>query len=181
MSIKTFFLTLSTIPAKLLGAKIGKNSFFSPGYDIFGINLKGLTLKKNIWIGRNAWISIIGKKGRITIGNGTNISRYCMISCVKNIEIGNKCLISHSVSILDHDHIVDNPNVSPMDSGLTKGQDILIEDNCFIGAGSFILKGVNLGRHCVVGANSVVTKSFPKNSIIAGNPAKLIRKLNEKR
>ena len=62
-----------------------------------------------------------------------------------------------------------------MDGLFTKGKQIIIGDNCFIGAHSFILKGVRLGEHCVVGANSVVTKSFPKFSIIAGNPAKLIK------
>ncbi|MBU2258230.1 MAG: acyltransferase, partial [Candidatus Omnitrophica bacterium] len=68
----------------------------------------------------------------------------------------------------------------PVDSGLTNAEEVAIEDECFIGAHSFILKGVRLGRHCVVGANSVVTRSFPANSVIAGAPAKLIRMLETK-
>jgi len=62
---------------------------------------------------------------------------------------------------------------------ITEGKEIEIEDDCFVGAHSFILKSVRLGKHCIVGANSVVTKSFPAYSVIAGNPAKLIKSLNQ--
>ena len=156
---------------------MGKNSYISPGYDIFGIKIRGIVIGDNVLIGRNAVIGIVKDKANIFIGNGTNIGRFSNISSTRNITIGEKCLISYNVSILDPDHVIDNPRYSPIDSGLTKGKNILIEKNCFIGAGSFILKGVHLGEHCTVGANSVVTKSFPSFSIIAGNPAKLIKKI----
>lgn len=178
--IYILFLKLSNIPAILKGARFGKNSYISPGYDFFRISLKGLNVKNKVLIGRRAWISILNPTAKIKISFGTNIGRNATISCNKKITIGKKCLISYSVSILDHDHLVDDINISPMDGIISKGKEVIIEDNCFIGAGSFILKGVHLGEHCVVGANSVVTKSFPKFSIIAGNPAKLIKKLNEK-
>lgn len=80
------------------------------------------------------------------------------------------------MSLLDHDHRFQK-NVSPMDSGLTEGKEIHIDDGVFIGAHSFILKGVRLGKGRVVGANSVVTETFPGNSIVAGNPARLIKKV----
>lgn len=175
--IYRLFLTISNIPFILKGGKIGKNSYISPGYDIFNIKLKGITLGKNVLIGRNAVIGIVKNNGKINIGNGTNIGRFSNISSAKNITIGKKCLVSYNVSILDHDHNLNQKNISPIDSGIIPGKDILIGDHCFIGAHSFILKGVKLGRQCVVGANSVVTTSFPDYSIIAGNPAKLIKKI----
>lgn len=61
-----------------------------------------------------------------------------------------------------------------MDTGTTAGQDIVIESNCFIGAHCFVLKGVTLGSGCVVAANSVVTKSFPAGSVIAGSPVRAL-------
>lgn len=173
--ISKIFLNLSNIPAIIKGAKIGHNSYLSPGYDIFGVNLNNLTIKNNVRIGRNACIGIINNSGKIIIDDGTNIGRNSQIQSLKKITIGKKCLLSYNVSLVDHDHLVTDPNVSPMDGLLTPAKEISIEDNCFIGAHSFILKGVHLGEHCVVGANSVVTKSFPKFSVIAGNPAKLIK------
>lgn len=60
----------------------------------------------------------------------------------------------------------------------SKGKDIVIGKDCWIGMNSMILPGVNLGNHTIVGAGSVVTKSFKEgNCVIAGNPAKIIKKL----
>lgn len=169
-------LSISTIPLKLKGAKIGQNSYIAPGYDYLLVKLDNITIGNNSIIGRNAYIQLIGQNGKITIGDHTSISRYVSISAKEHVSIGNNCLISYNVSILDHDHLIDNPNISPIDGGLTDGDNITIGDDCFIGAHSFILKGVTLGKHCAVGANSVVTKSFPAYSLIAGNPAILLRK-----
>lgn len=56
-----------------------------------------------------------------------------------------------------------------------KKRNIIIGDDCFIGADSLILKGTILGKNCVVGAGSVVSRIFPDNVIIAGNPVKVIK------
>lgn len=172
---KTIFGYLISIPARFKGVKFGKNSFIGPGYDFLFVKLKGVVTGDNVLIGKNAWIEILDK-GKIIINSGSNIGRNCLISASNTIKIGKKCLLGYNVSVLDHDHLFVK-NISPMDSGLGKGKKIIIEDDCFIGAHSFILKGVRLGKHCVVGANSVVTKSFPEYSVIAGNPAKKIRQI----
>lgn len=171
---------LISIPARAKGMKFGKNSFIGPGYAVAPI-LRGVVLGNNVIVGRNAWLDISRntKGGRIVIGDGTQIGRNAVISACKEISIGKKCLISYNVTFVDHDHDVFDPTISPMDAGITEGQEITIEDECFVGAHSFILKGVRLGKHCVVGANSVVTKSFPAFSVIAGNPAKLVRTLEQ--
>jgi acetyltransferase-like isoleucine patch superfamily enzyme len=171
---------LISVPARIKGMKFGKNSFIGPGYDIAPV-LKGVVLGDNVLIGRGAWfdISRYTKGAKIIIGSETQIGRFAMMSAADKISIGKKCLLSYNISIMDHDHNVLDPDVSPLEGGITKGKEIVIEDECFIGAHSFILKGVHLGRHCVVGANSVVTKSFPAYSVIAGSPAKLIKTLKE--
>lgn len=165
-----------SIPLRLKGMQFGRGSAIGPGYDFAFVRVKGVVIGKRVAIGRKAWIQIAGDdlKASIRIDDGTNIGRGAVISAVKKISIGRKCLLSYDVSIFDHDHRF-NRTISPMDNGITKGDSVIIGDNCFIGAHSFILKGVSLGNHCVVGANSVVTKSFPAYSIIAGNPAKLIK------
>lgn len=171
---------LISIPARIKGMKFGKNSFIGPGYAVAPI-LKDVELGNDVIIGRNAWLDISRKTkgGQIHIGDRTQAGRNLIISACKKISIGKKCLLSYNVSIMDHDHNVLDPDISPLEGGITEGREVIIEDECFIGAHSFVLKGVHLGKHCVVGANSVVTKSFPAYSVIAGSPAKLVRTLKQ--
>lgn len=175
-----FVLFVISIPARLKGVKFGKNSFIGPGYDFLAVDLRGITLGNNVSIGRNAWLQTNKTKKIspvIKVGDNTSIGRNVTISCVKKVVIGNNCQISFNVSMFDHDHLVydkDNPSVRGY---LTQGNEIHIGNECFIGAHSFILKGVHLGKRCIVGANSVVTKPFPDNSVLAGSPAQLIKKI----
>lgn len=157
--------------------KLGKNSFIAPGYDFLFEQLKNISIGDDCLIGKNAWIHTVDK-GEIVIGNGTHLGRNLTIGARKKISVGSHVLLSFGVTLLDHDHEFRNPDIPPVKNKLTEGQEIIIENDCFIGAYSFILKGVHLGKHCVVGANSVVTKSFPAYSIVAGNPANLIKKIN---
>ncbi|MFP3834745.1 CatB-related O-acetyltransferase [Chryseobacterium sp. SIMBA_028] len=100
------------------------------------------------------------------------------------LEIGSFCSIALNVKfILGGNHFIDglfSYPISPMlindgEGGYSKGK-IIIGDNCWIGFGSTIVSGVELGNGCVVAAGTVVTKSFPSYSIIGGSPAKVIRK-----
>jgi len=175
-----FVVYLISLPARLKGMKFGKGSMIGPGYDWLFVALDGVTLGDHVVIGQNAWIQLVsykGRKGTISVGNGTQIGRGAVISAIDSIVIGAKCLLSYHVSIFDHDHEVTNVDISPMESGISQIGPVIIGDDCFVGAHTFILKGVHLGKHCVVGAHSVVTKSFPDYSVIAGNPARLIRTL----
>lgn len=178
---KKIIAYLISLPARMKGMKFGKNSFIGYGYDI-DPKMRGVVLSDNVMIGRNAWfdISLRNEEAKIIIGNGTQIGRFAVLSACNKIEIGEKCLVSYNVSFVDHDHDFSNIALSPMDSGITKGEGIKIGDNCFIGAHSFILKGVILGKHCVVGANSVVADSFSDFSVVAGNPAKLLKNIKSK-
>lgn len=160
-----------------LGLKIGKNVIIGRNTKFPIFNLKNIKIGDNVQIGSGGWFFLPtdNKNCEIGIGEGAHIGDRFTISCNNKINIGENCLLSYNVSILDHDHIFGN-NLHPTTSGITKGEPIKIGNDCFIGCNVTILKGVSLGVHCIVGANSVVTKPFPDNSIIVGVPAAIINK-----
>lgn len=170
-----------SIPFRLKCKKIGKSFLIGPGYSIWKCNLENVIIGDNVQIGSRAWIQTVPipkrPKPTINVGDNSSIGRNVTISAAKKIFIGKSCLISYNVSILDHNHAFENIDLSPLLQGIDEPGEIEIGDDCFLGAHSFILKGVVLGKHCIVGANSVVTSSFPPFSVVAGSPAKKIRSL----
>lgn len=111
------------------------------------------------------------RNSRIIIGEKTSIMNGCELISRSLIEIGSHCLIGSQVKIFDADFHGIHPE-KRSESGIS--QQVTIEDNVWIGINSIILKGVTIGRNSVIGAGSVVTRNIPKNSIAAGNPAKVI-------
>lgn len=117
-------------------------------------------------------------KPNLVIGNNVSFEDYCHIGCIESVKIGNGTLIASKVFITDHFHgDAVNLNIEkPFDRKLIS-KPVSIGNNCWIGDSVSILPGVTLGDNVIVGANSVVTHNFPTNSVIAGCPAKMIRKL----
>ncbi|WP_416232496.1 acyltransferase [Helicobacter sp. MIT 21-1697] len=94
------------------------------------------------------------------------------------MTIGQNCFIGVNFQALNADfHGIRKIERNNYDK--IKSADIDIGDDCFIGNNVIILKGVNLGKGCVVAAGSVVTQSFAADSLIAGNPARLVRKIEQ--
>jgi acetyltransferase-like isoleucine patch superfamily enzyme len=111
----------------------------------------------------------------LAIGNNVGISGSTLCAS-KSIIIGNNVLIGSGCLITDSDsHPIDWKERINGCENKTSCSGIVIEDNVFIGARSIVLKGVTIGEGAVVGAGSVVTKDVPANTVVAGNPAKLIR------
>lgn len=112
---------------------------------------------------------------RVVIADNVYIGGFTQIHCASKIEIEDGCVLSEYCYISDISHGLD-PNSGPIMKQPLITNDVLIKKNTFVGYGCHILPGVVLGEHCVVGSNSVVTKSFSDYSMIAGSPAKLIKK-----
>lgn len=161
----------STLIPRLRGARLGSAVVLGPGADLFRVRWKGVKIGRGTIIGRRAWIQVVNDGGSISIGTGCSIGRDVVISSASSIAIGNDCLVSYRVSILDHDHEF-SEGKTPVNSQPGERGDIVIEDRCFIGANAVILKGVRIGHDSIIGAGSIVTRSFPPLSILVGSPAR---------
>lgn len=142
-----------------------------------GNDFKAISLARHNSIGvlQRVTLKALGE-GTIEAGNNVGISG-ATISARKCISIGNNVLIGSGALISDNDAHPLHPNVRN-DASKILSAAIEIGDDVFIGARSIILKGVRLGDGCVVGAGSVVTRDVPPMSIVAGNPASVVKRVS---
>jgi len=116
----------------------------------------------------------------INIGNNVSINPDCHIGAINRIDIGDGVLIASKVFITDHFHGEINSNsikTPPSERKLYSKGPVLIERNVWLGEGVVVLPGVTIGENSIIGANSVITKNIPKNSVVGGNPSRIIRTL----
>lgn len=111
----------------------------------------------------------------IHVGENFYANFNCVILDVAEVRIGDNCLLAPQVGIYTATHPLD-PN--ERNSGLEMAKPITIGDNCWIGGHATINPGVCLGNNVVVASGSVVTKNFGDNVVIAGNPARVIKKIS---
>lgn len=115
---------------------------------------------------------------KIIIGDGTWIGIRNSFAAIHGISIGKNVLFAGYVHITDHSHGYEDLSLSIIKQPLISKGPVVIEDDCWLGFGCEILSGVHIGRHSIVAARAVVTKDVPPYSIVAGNPAKLIKQYN---
>jgi acetyltransferase-like isoleucine patch superfamily enzyme len=133
----------------------------------------------------------LGQKGRCTVGDFT-LMNGALVMAEELIEIGSYCLISWNVGIADSDfhplepaqRLIDAQALAPYFKDRParpklKTAAVKIADNVWIGMNAVILKGVTIGENSVVAAGSVVTKSVEPNTIVAGNPAVVVKKFQQ--
>ena len=162
----------------------GKNFNISGG--VILNNPQCIHLGENVGIGENAFFLPVTKNNGsryepcIIIGEGTWIGKGCSIAAINRVEIGKHVLFAGQVHITDHSHGYEDVNkpITPQ-TLITKGP-VIIEDDCWLGYSCEILSGVHIGKHCVIAARAVVTKDVPSYSIVAGNPARVVKKYNHK-
>ncbi len=178
------FIVDKFLPSKRLYV-IGRHSVLYKTSNI----VNNLKIRERIRIGDYCHIRgellLFGHDGQIEVGNYCYVGLNTFIWSAKNIIIGNRVLISHNCNIFDNDtHPLDpverhrqfveiitsgHPNKIEIPSA-----EVNIADDVLIAANSTILKGVQIGQGAIIGAGSVVTKSVPPFTIVAGNPATVI-------
>jgi acetyltransferase-like isoleucine patch superfamily enzyme len=130
-----------------------------------------ITIGKNCEIHPYAMILTYG--GDIHIGDNCSLNPFAIVYGYGGVRLGNGVRIAAHSVIIPAAHNVSTEGKPFFESGVT-GNGIEIEDNVWLGAGVVILDGVNIGRNCIVGAGSVVTKSFSANTTAVGVPARAI-------
>ncbi|TNE75065.1 acyltransferase [bacterium] len=166
---------------------LGRSAEFKSGSVKWKSDANELTIMDNSLV--HGSILFDDSIAKVIIGKRTFIGGGTKLISAESITIGDDVLISWGVTIVDHNsHAIEfskrkddvtNWAEGNKDWTHVKRESVVIGNKCWIGFNVIILKGVKLGEGCVVGAGSVVTKSFPAWSVIAGNPAKLIRVLGE--
>lgn len=121
---------------------------------------------------------------KILFGDNVQINDYVHIVAMHNVTIGNNVLMASHIFISDNSHGSykgdendTNPNVPPIKREYATAP-VSIGDNTWIGEGVIIMPGVTIGKGCVIGAHSVVSKSIPDFSVVVGSPAKVIKKFD---
>ncbi len=161
-------------------AELGENSWFQK--DIIWHKPEHIAIGKNVFIKERCRLEAILTREkeriiRLRIGDNTIFQQGCQVIAAESVSIGRNVLIAANVLITDHDHRYDHPEKpAALLRDLTTAP-VVIEDGCWLGYGSVVLKGVTIGERAVIGSNSVVTGDIPPWSVAVGIPARVIKKI----
>lgn len=141
-------------------------------------SVHSISLGSNVYIAEGSWL--IGNDEKditLTIADGTTIGHFVHIVARESVEIQEKVLIADKVFITDSSHGYEDISKPVLE------QDNILLRTVTIGEGSWLgdnvsVCGANIGKHCVIGANSVVVKDIPDYCVAVGNPARVIKKYN---
>ena len=173
---------------RLFGIKFGKG-FKTKGWFFIMKNRGGLIkIGKQFRVHSSMLSSLVGvyqrvvivarRNGTIEIGDNVGITGGTIHG--SDVKIGNNVMIGANTKIMDHDfHSLDYIERRTDAREHAKSKPVRIGDDVFIGCNSIILKGTHIGNRCIVGAGSVVSGVFEDDCLIAGNPAKVVRRINQ--
>lgn len=140
---------------------------------------KKVIVNSGVFFGPITSYAGVAYRPRIVIGDGCMVGKNNSFAAVEGVIIGKNVLFAGQVHITDHSHgylDIEKP-IRPQPL-ICKGP-VVIDDDCWLGFGCEILSNVHIGKHSIVAARSVVTKDVPPFSIVAGNPARIVKRFNQ--
>lgn len=158
--------------------KIGSRIKLDDNVYIDSLGLKGVVIGDNVSIGAFTRIVVSSSFTNlgvgVTINSGVGIGEFSRIGGSGGVLIGENTIIGQYLSCHPENHNFENLELDIKFQGTNRAE-IVIGKNCWVGSKVTICAGVKIGDGSVIGAGAVVTKSVPENSIVAGNPAKVLR------
>ena len=140
-------------------------------------NMCSISLGNRVAIGKFAWLMAIHKKSILNIEDDTSVGHYAHIVALNEISIGRDVLIADKVFISDCSHRYLDIDKPIKEQGVEALKPVRIGEGTWIGENCAIL-GCAIGKHCVIGANSVVTKDVGDYCVVVGAPAKIIKRFD---
>lgn len=163
---------------KFLFSQIGEKSrIFKP---LKITNPKYMTLKSRVVINKYSWlltIQINEKKPELIFDDDVIIGHFNHITCVNRVYIGKNVLTADRVYITDNYHGYEDINMPISKQPVKSKGEVIIGDETWIGDNVSIIS-CKIGKHCIIGANSVVNRDIPDYCIAAGAPAKIVKRYN---
>lgn len=161
------WVNFSYFPYKLLFAEFNYKTFVHPCASIRNHNK--ISFGKNVTINRNVTIWVLSLKIGDNVGINPNTCIYGRVIIGDNVMIAPNCMIASG------NHGISDTNFPMIKQACTTKGDIIIGNDVWIASNSVILDGVKVGEGAVVAAGSIVTNDVPPFSIVAGNPARIIK------
>lgn len=173
----------NVIKAIITFFKVKANHLNSGGGDYIGLDVKFvnrgiISLGDSVIIRPSTRVYAGNSKSLVSLGNGTEIGECSTISSNNRIIFGNDVLTGPHVFVADHNHEYENPLLPVSKQGVkcNATDEVVIGEGSWLGTNVVVVGNVHIGKHCVIGANSVVTKDIPDYSVAAGIPAKVIKR-----
>lgn len=148
-------------------------------------NKNKISLGKKVILFPNSRIELITEYAneffhpKLKVDDHSQIHQNCHITCADEIKIGKNVVIVSNVTITDIVHPYQNINI-PINKAKIKTSPVSIGDQTYIYNNCVILPGTKIGKHCIIGANSIVSGIIPNYSVVVGSPARVIKSYNSK-
>ena len=136
---------------------------------------KAFMAQEDLYV-QKGFLVTIEEKGKIKIGRRVFFNNGCSLNSLCGITIEDDCIFGENVKIYDHNHIYTNGNAPINEQGFTMDQ-VVVGRNTWVASNVTILKGVHIGARCVIGANCVVYKDIPDDSLVTLESELAIRKI----
>lgn len=156
--------------------RIEKNCQFKKSIKLISTDGGSISIGKGSCLGEH--VQIVAQGGHVAIGDNVFIGTGCMIISKSSIFIGNDSLIAEYVVIRDQDHLIDS---RPVRSAGFKTTPVRIGSDVWIGCKATVLRGAHLGDRCVIGAHALVKSHIPDDTLAAGVPARVIKRLESEK